>query len=63
MTRPAVDRHIQATYTGAPLDREAYHAPADGTLEPCECGGHFRYDATARCRLRCAHYMRERAAG
>jgi hypothetical protein len=34
MTRAALDRHIQATYTGAPLDREAYHAAAEATLEP-----------------------------
>lgn len=35
MTRAAIERHIQTTYTGAPLEREAYHAAAEATLEPC----------------------------
>jgi hypothetical protein len=49
MTRAAFDRHIQATFPGPSLDTEAYHTAAEATLEPCECGGHFRYDAPARC--------------
>jgi len=49
VSRSALDRHIQATFTGAPLDRDAYHAAAEATLEPCACGGRFRYDAPARC--------------
>jgi hypothetical protein len=49
LSRAAFDRHVQATYPGAPLDRDAYHAAAEATLEPCECGGRFRYDAPARC--------------
>ena len=49
VSRMAIDNQIKATFTGTPLDREAYHAAAEATLEPCECGGSFRYDAPARC--------------
>jgi hypothetical protein len=49
VARSAMDRQIQAEYAGEPIDREEYHALAEGTLEPCACGGRFRYDAPARC--------------
>ena len=44
-----MDRRIQAEYQGEPLNRDEYHAVAEATLEACPCGGHFRYDAPARC--------------
>jgi hypothetical protein len=49
VSRSKMDREIQATYPGQPLSRAEYHAAAEATLEPCACGGHFRYDAPARC--------------
>ena len=49
VSRSAIDREIKARFPGAPLDREAYHDAAEATLEACECGGRFRYDAPARC--------------
>jgi hypothetical protein len=32
-----------------PRSRPQLHAAAEATLDPCSCGGHFRYDAQARC--------------
>jgi hypothetical protein len=49
VARSAMDRQIKETYPGGPLSRAAYHAAAEATLAPCGCGGHFRYDAPARC--------------
>ena len=49
LARAAMDRQIQAEYPGKPLTTDEYHAAAEATLEPCACGGHFRYDAPARC--------------
>ena len=49
VARAAMDRRIQATYPGKSLTRDEYHAAAEATLEPCACGGRFRYDAPARC--------------
>jgi hypothetical protein len=44
-----MDRRIQREYPGEPLTRAEYHAAAEATLDPCSCGGRFRYDARARC--------------
>jgi hypothetical protein len=44
-----MDRRIQQEYPGEPLSRDEYHAAAEATLDPCACGGQFRYDAPARC--------------
>ena len=49
VARMAMDRRIQREYPGEPIDRPTYHAAAEATLEPCGCGGRFRYDASARC--------------
>lgn len=49
MARSEMDRRIQAEYPGEPLSREEYHAAVEATLEPCTCGGNFRYDAPPRC--------------
>ena len=49
VTRAAMDRQIRQGYPGAPLSRDEYHAAAEATLDPCPCGGRFRYDAPARC--------------
>ena len=47
--RAAMDRRIQQEYPGEPLSRDDYHAAAEGTLDPCPCGGRFLYDAPPRC--------------
>ena len=39
VARAAMDRQIQQEYPGEPLDRNAYHAAAEATLDPCPCGG------------------------
>jgi hypothetical protein len=44
-----MDRRIQEEYPGEALTREEYHAAAEATLDPCTCGGRFRYEAPARC--------------
>jgi hypothetical protein len=49
VARMEMDRRIREEYPGEPLTRTEYHAAAEGTLEPCACGGRFRYDAPARC--------------
>ncbi len=49
VSRAAMDEQIKAEYPGEPLSRHQYHAAAEATLEPCDCGGRFRYDAPARC--------------
>ncbi len=49
VARAAMDRRIQREYPGTPPSRADYHAAAEATLEPCSCGGRFRYDAPARC--------------
>ncbi len=49
VARMKMDRQIKETYPGEPLTRDEYHTAAEATLEPCECGGTFRYDAPARC--------------
>lgn len=50
LARSAIDRHIQATYPGEPLTREAYETAAEATLQICSvCAGTFRYEAPARC--------------
>jgi hypothetical protein len=49
VVRAEMDRRIQREYPGEPLTRDEYHAAAEATLDPCACGGRFRYDAPARC--------------
>ncbi len=49
VARAKMDRQIQTEYPGEPLTRGEYHAAAEATLEPCTCGGRFRYGAPARC--------------
>jgi hypothetical protein len=49
VSRAAMDRKIQREYPGEPIGRDEYHALAEATLEPCNCGGRFRYDAPPRC--------------
>jgi hypothetical protein len=49
VSRSRLDQQIKETYEGEPLTRDEYHAAAEGTLDPCACGGRFRYDAPARC--------------
>jgi hypothetical protein len=49
VARADMDRRIQREYAGQPLTRAEYHAAAEATLDPCSCGGRFRYDAQARC--------------
>jgi hypothetical protein len=49
MSRSTFDREVQRTFPGPTLSRDEYHAAAEATLEPCACGGRFRYDAPARC--------------
>jgi hypothetical protein len=49
VARAGMDRRIKAEYPGEPIDRGEYHRLAEATLQPCACGGHFRYDAPPRC--------------
>jgi hypothetical protein len=49
VSRAAMDRRIQREYPGKPLSRDEYHAAAEATLDPCPCGGRFRYSAPPRC--------------
>ncbi len=49
VARSKMDSQIQREFEGTTLTREEYHAAAEATLDPCPCGGRFRYDAPARC--------------
>lgn len=49
VARMEFDRRIQQEYPGAPLSRAEYHAAAEATLDRCQCGGRFSYDAPTRC--------------
>jgi hypothetical protein len=49
VSRTAMDRRIQRENEHSPLTRAEYHAAAESTLEPCACGGRFRYRAPSRC--------------
>lgn len=49
VARAGMDRRIKAEFAGPTLTRDEYHAAAEATLDTCECGGHFRYNAPARC--------------
>ena len=49
VSRRESDARIQRDYPGEPLSEGAYHAAVEATLEPCVCGGRFRYDAPPRC--------------
>ena len=49
VARAAMDARIQAEYQGEPLSQDEYYAAAEATLDPCPCGGRFRYDAPPRC--------------
>lgn len=49
VARAQMDRRIQQEYPGQPSSRDEYHAAAEATLDPCPCGGRFRYDAQPRC--------------
>ncbi len=65
VARAAMNERIRQEFQGEPLDRVGYHEAAELTLEPCACGGHFRYDAPARCpkcRSTSENWVRDRAA-
>lgn len=47
--RSQMDRRIRDEYPGKPLSTDEYHAGVEATLDPCECGGQFRYKAPPRC--------------
>jgi hypothetical protein len=49
LARAAFDRQVQAEYPAEPLSRDEYHAAAEATLEPCDCGGAYSYKAPGRC--------------
>jgi hypothetical protein len=49
VARMAMDQRIQREYQGEPLTRAEYRAAAEATLDPCACGGRFRYHSRPRC--------------
>jgi hypothetical protein len=49
VARMQMDREIQEHYPGPALTRDEYQVAAEATLEPCACGGRFRYAAPAPC--------------
>jgi hypothetical protein len=51
VVRSKFDRAIQRDYPGEPLSPAEYHEAVEASLEPCSCGGRFRYDAPERCRV------------
>jgi hypothetical protein len=49
VSRMAFDRQVQSGYPGEPLTRDEYRAAVESMLEPCDCGGRFRYAGPPRC--------------
>src|SRR4029079_4787311 len=49
VSRSALDKAIRETFEGPVLAGEEYHAAVENSLEPCPCGGRYRYDAPSRC--------------
>ena len=49
VSRTEADAFVRAHYPGEPLERADYEVAAEDALEPCSCGGRFRYGAPARC--------------
>lgn len=49
VARAGLDAQIKASYPGPALTRAEYHGQAEASLDPCPCGGRFRYDAPPRC--------------
>lgn len=43
------DRRVRETFPGEPMTEEEYHAAVEELCGTCDCGGHFRFDAPARC--------------
>lgn len=43
------DKYIQDNYPGTPLSEDEYHAVVEDVAGACECGGHYKFDAPARC--------------
>jgi len=44
-----IDKDIQQECSGEPISQAEYHELVEQTLDPCRCGGTFRFDAPARC--------------
>ena len=43
------DKFVQDNYPGDPLPEKDYHNLIESVVGSCECGGHFRMDASPRC--------------
>lgn len=43
------DRRVRETYPGTPMAEGEYHAAVEELCGKCDCGGHFRFKASARC--------------
>jgi hypothetical protein len=49
VSRSALDGEIKRTFAGPALNVDQYHSAVEDSLEPCPCGGRYRYDARPRC--------------
>jgi rubrerythrin len=49
IARAEMDREIQQTHQGQPIDEAAYHAAVERQVPVCACGGTFTYAARPRC--------------
>ena len=47
--RAESDERIRREYPGEALTETEYEAAVEGIVDPCPCGGSYRYDAPARC--------------
>ncbi len=43
------DKEVQEGYPGEPLSEVEYDAKVEEIAGTCKCGGHFTFDALARC--------------
>ncbi len=43
------DKAVRDNYPGDPITSEEYHKAVEKLAGKCKCGGHYRFDAGARC--------------
>ena len=43
------DNNVRENYTGDSISEEEYHESIERIASQCKCGGHYRFNAPARC--------------
>ena len=43
------DKYVRENYPGEPISQKEYHRIIEDIMGKCKCGGHFKFEAVARC--------------